>query len=48
MTCEERYKKYKEECCKECKNRTTNLCEIRIFATKDSIETKCDYYEKAD
>lgn len=46
MTCEERYQKYQEEYCKNCRNSTTDLCEIRVFATKDSINTKCAYYEK--
>jgi hypothetical protein len=46
MSTEERYQKYQEEYCKKCRNSTTDLCEIRVFATKDTIKTKCAYYEK--
>lgn len=43
---EDRYKKYMEEHCINCKNNKTNLCEIRIIYSKDSTITKCCYYEK--
>lgn len=46
MTNEERYQKYAEEHCKRCKNKETNLCEIRISKCNDIIQTKCVYYEK--
>ena len=48
MTSEERYQKYREEHCKNCKNKTTNLCGIVISATYNTIETKCAYYERED
>ena len=46
MTNEERFKKYIEYNCKICKNRKTNLCDIRISVVKDSVITKCDHYER--
>lgn len=46
MTNEERFSKYIEEHCKNCKNRTTELCDIRIFVLNDIVTTKCAYYEK--
>ena len=46
MTNQERIKKYKEEHCSRCKNKTKNDCEIRVFQTGDVICTKCVYYER--
>lgn len=46
MTNEERFKKYVEENCKNCKNRKTDLCDIRIVVKGDLIETRCQFYEK--
>ena len=46
MTNEERYKKYIKEHCKNCKNRKTNLCNIRITVVQDTVRTKCDEYER--
>ena len=48
MTNEERYKKYIEEHCKNCKHRKEYLCDIRIFAINNEVITKCDYYERED
>lgn len=52
MTNEERYKKYIEEHCKNCKHRyetiDKDLCEIRIFVCNNVITTKCAYYERKD
>lgn len=48
MTNEERFKKYVEENCKNCKNSEKYLCDIRIFAIENTICTKCDYYERED
>lgn len=45
MTDKERYDKYIKEQCKNCKNRTNNLCEIKIIQTEDKIITRCCYYE---
>lgn len=45
MTNEERLKKYRQEHCSRCKNKTTDLCEIRIFAMNGIIYTKCGYFE---
>lgn len=46
MTNETRYKKYIKEHCKKCKNKETNLCDIRIFVIDNIVYTKCGYYEK--
>lgn len=46
MTNEERFKKYVQENCKNCKNRTTDLCDIRISVLDNIVKTKCEYYEK--
>ena len=46
MTNEERYQKYIKEHCKNCSNKETDLCEIRISEMNDIIRTKCVYYEK--
>lgn len=46
MTQEERYKKYIKENCKNCKNKTTDICEIRILQIEDTIITKCENYER--
>lgn len=50
MTNEERYQKYIEENCKNCKHRCKeeDLCEIRISATNNVITTGCIYYEAKD
>lgn len=46
MTNQERFKKYKQEHCKYCKNKTKDLCDIRIFAIDRVVYTKCAFYEK--
>ena len=46
MTNDERFKKYIEYNCKTCKNKNTNLCDIRISVVKDIIMTKCAHYER--
>lgn len=46
MNNEERYQKYIKEHCNKCKNRKTNLCNIRIFVIENTVSTKCEYYEK--
>ncbi len=43
MTNEERFKKYIQENYKNCKNRTTDLCDIR---EKMDGTLKCIYYER--
>lgn len=48
MTNEERFNKYVKEHCKNCKNRTTDLCDIRIAAIENIVRTKCDKYERED
>ena len=45
MTNKERYKKYIEEHCSVCKNRDTDLCNIKIWKDKDIIYTRCVYFE---
>lgn len=47
MTNAERYEKYIKEHCTNCKNKDTDLCEIRIInRIEDVIVTKCEYYER--
>lgn len=46
MTNEERFKKYVEENCKNCKNNKTDLCNIRISVINDVVKTSCEFYEK--
>lgn len=48
MTDEERYKKYVEEHCKNCKNKSKFICDIRISTIDNITRTKCDYYERQD
>lgn len=45
MTNKERFEKYKKEYCSKCKNKTTDLCEIRIFAINNIVYTKCAFFE---
>lgn len=42
----ERYEKYVELQCPNCKNKNSNLCEIRITSLDGVIKTRCVYYEK--
>lgn len=42
----ERYEKYIEEHCRNCKHKTEDLCDIRISVLNDIITTKCAYYER--
>ena len=46
MTNETRYQKYIKEHCNKCKNKETNLCDIRIFVIDDKVNTGCTYYEE--
>ena len=39
MTNSERYQKYIKEHCNKCKNKETNLCDIRIFVIDDKVNT---------
>ena len=48
MTNQERFKKYKQEHCKYCKNKTKDLCDIRIFVIDRVVYTKCGFYERED
>lgn len=45
MSEEERYKKYKQEYCKRCKNRTTDSCNIIVSSINGIIYTKCRFFE---
>lgn len=45
MTNKERYQKYIEENCKNCKHRNEDLCDIRIIVQDGVVITKCCYYE---
>lgn len=44
----DRMDKFKKEHCKRCKNKTTDLCEIRVFAMNNIVYTKCGYFEVED
>ena len=46
ITNEERINKYIQEHCCNCKNKQTDLCEIRIFVLDNMIKTKCEFYER--
>ena len=48
MNNQERYKKYIEEHCKNCKHKDENLCEIRISTLNKIVTTKCVYYENTN
>ena len=48
MTNEERYQKYIDEHCKNCKHKNEDLCDIRISVLNDVVTTKCVYYEKEE
>lgn len=48
MTNEQRYQKYIKEHCTKCKNKETDLCDIRIFILNNTVCTKCGYYERED
>lgn len=48
MTNQERFKKYKQEHCKYCKNKTKDLCDIRIFVIDRIVYTKCAFYEREE
>jgi hypothetical protein len=47
MTNEERIKKYLEEHCSNCKNKDTNLCDIRV-SSLDCVTTRCEFYNKVE
>ena len=42
----ERIQKYIKEYCSNCKNKDTDLCDIRVLRAQDIIYTKCCYYER--
>lgn len=42
----ERLTKYIQEHCINCKNKRTDLCEIRISTLNDVVVTRCRYYER--
>ena len=46
MTNQQRYEKYIKEHCKNCKNKKSNLCDIRISILSGIVQTKCSYYER--
>lgn len=46
MSNEERYKKYIDEHCKDCKNKDKDLCDIRISYLNGVVTTKCSFYER--
>lgn len=48
MTNEERFKKYVEEHCKNCINRKSDLCDIRISCINNIVKTSCKFYEREE
>ena len=46
MTNQERFQKYIDEHCKNCKHRNGDLCDIRISYLNGIVTTKCSYYER--
>lgn len=46
MTNSERYQKYIKEHCKNCKNKKSDLCDIRISIINGIVQTKCQFYER--
>ena len=46
MTNAERYKKYIDEHCKNCKHKNEDLCDIRISYLNGVVTTKCSFYER--
>lgn len=42
----ERIQKYIKTQCKNCKNKDSDLCEIRVFKADNVITTRCIYYER--
>lgn len=48
MTNAERYQKYIDEHCKNCKHRDEDLCDIRISVLDNVVTTKCVFYEKEE
>lgn len=45
MSFQERVDKYIKEHCKNCKNKHTDLCDIRISQLNGVLMTKCQFYE---
>lgn len=48
MSNEERFKKYVEEHCKNCINRKSDLCDIRISYVNEIVKTYCAFYEREE
>ena len=48
MTNEERFKKYVEENCKNCNNKKSDLCDIRISCVDGIVRTYCDFYGRKE
>ena len=46
MTNEERFQKYIDENCPTCKNKSKDLCDIRISYLNGIVTTKCSFYER--
>lgn len=46
MSKEEKFKNYKEEHCKRCKNKKKDLCNITIVTNNKSIKARCCYFEE--
>lgn len=46
MTNQERFQKYIDEHCKDCKHKNEDLCDIRISYFDGVVTTRCIYYER--
>ena len=46
MTNEERFQKYIDEHCKNCRHKNEDLCDIRISYLNGIVTTKCSYYQR--
>ena len=49
MVLKDLFEKYKKEQCKNCINKHSDLCEIRVITSLDNIiVTKCVYYGRRE
>ena len=46
MTNAERFQKYIDEHCKNCRHKNEDLCDIRISYLNGIVTTRCSFYER--
>lgn len=46
MITEEKLEQFHRNVCQNCKNKGTDLCEIRISIINNIVQTKCAFYER--